>query len=102
MTKCMGTLGFTGDETLTMKECRKMFKRKSIAMLPEKHPTVPNAHSRFEEINIAFIEVRKGRVLKKYGKSILGNYTIANNFEPFPPIDLLLYNLMSRLIVFLV
>ena len=58
VTKCMGTLGFSGDETLTMKDCRKMFKRKSIAMLPEKHPTVPNAHSRFEEINIAFVEVR--------------------------------------------
>ena len=55
--KHMETLGFGGDETLTMKECRKMFKRKSIAMLPEKHPTVPNAHSRFEEINIAFVEV---------------------------------------------
>ena len=54
----METLGFSGDETLTMKECRRMFKRKSIAMLPEKHPTVPNAHSRFEEINTAFVEVR--------------------------------------------
>ena len=69
----MGTLGFSGDETLTMKECRKMFKRKSIAMLPEKHPTVPNAHSRFEEINIAFIEVCKGRVQKnKYFHGIFG------------------------------
>ena len=57
--KHMETLGFTGDETLNMKECRKMFKRKSIAMLPEKHPTVPNAHSRFEEINLAFVEVRR-------------------------------------------
>ena len=56
--KHMETLGFTGDETLNMKECRRMFKRKSIAMLPEKHPTVPNAHSRFEEINLAFVEVR--------------------------------------------
>ena len=55
--KNMETLGFTGDETLTMKECRKMFKRKSIAMLPEKHPTVPNAHSQFEEINEAFVQV---------------------------------------------
>ena len=27
-------------------------------MLPEKHPTVPNAHSRFEEIIDAFVLVR--------------------------------------------
>ena len=50
-------LGFSGNEKLNMKELRKMFKRKSIAMLPEKHPTVPNAHSRFEEVNVAFVEV---------------------------------------------
>ena len=55
--KYMEILGFTGDETLNMKECRKMFKRKTIAKLPEKHPTVPNAHSRFENINFAFVEV---------------------------------------------
>ena len=56
--KYMEILGFVGDEMLNMKECRKMFKRKSIAMLPEKHPTVPNAHSRFEEINYAFVKVK--------------------------------------------
>ena len=26
-------------------------------MLPEKHPTVPNAHTKFEEVNAAFIKV---------------------------------------------
>ena len=26
-------------------------------MLPEKHPTVPNAHTRFEEVNAAFVRV---------------------------------------------
>ena len=56
--KNMETLGIIGDEALTLKESRKMFRKKSIAMLPEKHPTVSNAHSRFEEINIAFVEVR--------------------------------------------
>ena len=55
----METIGLSGDEILTMKELRKMFKRKSIAMLPEKHPTVPNAHSRFEEVNVAFVEVSR-------------------------------------------
>ena len=54
----METLGIIGDEALTMKECKKMFLKKSISMLPEKHPTVSNAHSRLEELNIAFIEVR--------------------------------------------
>ena len=53
-------LGFSGDENVNekfTKELRKMFKKKSIAMLPEKHPTVPNAHSRFEEVNSAFVSV---------------------------------------------
>lgn len=26
-------------------------------MLPEKHPTVPNAHSKFEEVITAFVQV---------------------------------------------
>ena len=69
--KYMETLGFTGDETLNMKECRKMFKRKSIAMLPEKHPTVPNAHSRFEEINLAFVEV-----IRLFKATVLKSITI--------------------------
>ena len=53
-------LGFNGDENLNekfTKELRKMFKKKSIAMLPEKHPTVKNAHSKFEEVNSAFVSV---------------------------------------------
>ena len=53
-------LGFSGDENVNekfTKELRKMFKKKSKAMLPEKHPTVPNAHSRFEEVNSAFVSV---------------------------------------------
>ena len=71
----METLGFSGDETLTMKECRRMFKRKSIAMLPEKHPTVPNAHSRFEEINTAFVEVRNTINQQKNNQCISINVT---------------------------
>ena len=27
-------------------------------MLPEKHPTVPNAHSKFEEVITAFVQVK--------------------------------------------
>ena len=51
-------LGFNDDDNLDIRELRKHFKKKSIAMLPEKHPTVPNAHSRFEEIINAFVQVR--------------------------------------------
>ena len=32
-------------------------------MLPEKHPTVPNAHTRFEEVNAAFVRVREDRIV---------------------------------------
>ena len=49
-------LGIAGGENLTLKELRKSFKRKSLAMLPEKHPTVANAHSQFEEVNSAFVK----------------------------------------------
>ena len=44
-------------EQLELKELKKCFKKKSLAMLPEKHPTVANAHSRFEEVNLSFVEV---------------------------------------------
>lgn len=51
-------LGFGEQDNLDIRELRKHFKRKYIAMLPEKHPTVPNAHSKFEEIINAFVQVR--------------------------------------------
>ena len=50
-------LGIANGENLTLKELRKLFKKKSLAMLPEKHPTVANAHSQFEEVNSAFVKV---------------------------------------------
>ena len=55
----LDVIGFNQEEKLNLKELKKFFKRKSIAMLPEKHPTVPNAHSRFEALNFAFVEVRQ-------------------------------------------
>ena len=55
--KSMLLLGFTEDDKLDMRELRRIFKRKSLAMLPERHPTVPNAHSRFEELISAFVQV---------------------------------------------
>ena len=50
-------LGVGDDKDICLKDLKKAFKRKSLAMLPEKHPTVPNAHSQFEEINEAFVQV---------------------------------------------
>ena len=42
---------------LNLKDVRKAFKRKSLAMLPEKHPSIVNAHAIFEDINYAFLKV---------------------------------------------
>ena len=50
-------LGVGDDKNISLKELKKAFKKKSLAMLPEKHPTVPNAHSQFEEVNEAFVQV---------------------------------------------
>ena len=50
-------LGLSSSCLPTMKDLRKAFKKKSILLLPEKHPTTPNAHSRFEDVNTAFIKV---------------------------------------------
>ena len=44
-------------ENTNLKDIKRAFKKKSLAMLPEKHPTVPNAHTRFEEVNSAFVKV---------------------------------------------
>ena len=44
-------------DKINLKEAKKLFKKKSMMMLPEKHPTVPNAHTKFEEVNSAFAKV---------------------------------------------
>ena len=62
--KSMLLLGLNENDKLEMRELRRMFKRRSIAMLPEKHPTVPNAHSKFEEIITAFVQVRSHNVVR--------------------------------------
>ena len=55
--KSMLVLGFNEDDKVDLRELRRVFKKKSISMLPEKHPTVANAHSKFEEIITAFVQV---------------------------------------------
>ena len=50
----------------TFRELRKLFKKRCLAMLPEKHPTVPNAHSKFEEVITAFVQVKSQRKMISY------------------------------------
>ena len=53
-------LGINDEKDFNLKELKKAFKKKSLTMLPEKHPTVANAHSQFEEVNEAFVKVGEG------------------------------------------
>jgi DnaJ-class molecular chaperone len=55
--KELDLLTIANDKEINLKELKKAFKKKSLAMLPEKHPTIANAHSQFEEINEAFTKV---------------------------------------------
>ena len=50
-------LGISNEKEIRLIELKKNFKKKSLAMLPEKHPTIANAHSQFEEVNDAFVKV---------------------------------------------
>ena len=59
-------LGVSSENDLTVKELKKAFKRKSLSMLPEKHPTIANAHSQFEEVNEAFLKVKLRTDPKSY------------------------------------
>ena len=50
-------LGLPPTSSPSLKDLRKAFKKKSILLLPERHPSAPNAHSRFEELNASFVKV---------------------------------------------
>ena len=50
-------LGIPEHTDINLRELRRAFKKRSLAMLPEKHPTVANAHTQFEEVNAAFVKV---------------------------------------------
>ena len=50
-------IGMPSDKTLTLKEAKKVFRRKSHLLLPEKALGLQNAHTRFEELNAAFLRV---------------------------------------------
>lgn len=50
-------IGLSTERTLTLREAKRAFRRKSHTLLPEKALGAPNAHSRFEELNAAFVKV---------------------------------------------
>jgi len=50
-------IGLNGSLDFTLKEAKKAFRRKSYTLLPEKSLGAQNAHSRFEELNAAFVRV---------------------------------------------
>ena len=50
-------LGLSSTSAPTVKDLRKAFRKKTILLLPEKHPDSPNAHSIFEKLNEAFVKV---------------------------------------------
>jgi hypothetical protein len=56
--KELSTLDMKGDtHTIRIKDLVTAIKKKSFYMLPSKHTALPNAHSRFEEMTLAFIKV---------------------------------------------
>ena len=48
-------VGLPVDRPFTLKEAKRSFRRKSHTLLPEKSLGTQNAHSRFEELNSAFM-----------------------------------------------
>ena len=60
MCRALEQLGLASLEGLSRKDLKKAFRKRSLALLPEKHPSLVNAHSRFEDLNSAFVEVGGG------------------------------------------
>ena len=50
-------IGLPNDREFTLKEAKRAFRRKSHVLLPEKSLGTQNAHSRFEELNTAFVTI---------------------------------------------
>ena len=50
-------LGLDPAEAFAVKDVKKAYKKKATALLPEKNPDNLKAHSRFEDINEAFVKV---------------------------------------------
>ena len=50
-------IGMQSDKPLTLREVKRAFRRKSHILLPEKALGAQNAHSRFEDLNAAFLRI---------------------------------------------
>ena len=50
-------IGLPNDKNFTLKDAKRSFRRKSHILLPEKSLGTQNSHSRFEELNAAFVTV---------------------------------------------
>ena len=57
--ECLELIGLPPDKSFTIKEAKRVFRKKSYALLPEKSLGNQNAHSKFEELNSAFVKVMK-------------------------------------------
>ena len=55
--RAVTVLGCGEEAELEARDLRRMFKRRMLAQLPERHPSLASAHSKFEEILAAFVEV---------------------------------------------
>ena len=58
LAQSLEVLGLASLEGLNTRDLRKAFRKRSLQLLPERHPGTMNAHSTFEELNTAFLEVR--------------------------------------------
>ena len=56
---CLELIGLPQDNSFTIKDAKRVFKKKSFSMLPEKALGNQNAHSKFEELNSSFVTVLK-------------------------------------------
>ena len=56
---CLELVGLPADKSFTIKDAKRVFKKKSYIMLPEKALGNQNAHSRFEELNSSFVKIMK-------------------------------------------
>ena len=55
--KELDILGLEGGESISMRELKKAYKKRAVQAFPEKNPDNPKAHTKFEEINSAFVKV---------------------------------------------
>ena len=60
----LNLIGLPSDKPFGLKDVKRSFRKRSLALLPEKSLGNQNAHCRFEELNTAFI-----KIIKQMGKN---------------------------------